>query len=90
MYYPSNEGVDKDAVMQQFVDQLLLREGYYRQLGNPCPPFELKRALKTIRKINVVRMPVKIFDNEEDGEISNEDDETIRDEENSDESKLCI
>jgi hypothetical protein len=30
VYYPSDKGVDKDAVIQQFLDQLLFREGNWR------------------------------------------------------------
>jgi len=72
VYYPSDKGVDKNAVIQQFVDQLLFREGNWRSLNWSCAPFELDAAFSKVDKVNVVEMSNEDIDDEEDGNIGDE------------------
>ncbi len=44
MYYPNEDGVDKDTSIKQSVDQLLSREGSWHSCVNPYPPSGLSRA----------------------------------------------
>ncbi len=44
VYYPSENGVDTNAFIKQFIDQLLFREGSWHSLTYPCVPFELSKA----------------------------------------------
>jgi len=72
VFYPSDKGVDKDAVIQQFVDQLLFREGYWHSPNQSCVPFELTGAFSQIGKVNAVEMSDQDTDDEEDGNIGDE------------------
>jgi len=72
VYYPSGNGVDTDAVIKQFVDQLLFRERSWRSHSSPCAHFELRKTLFTMRKGNTAEMfdhdlANKKYENKEDG-----------------------
>jgi hypothetical protein len=50
VYYPSDEVVNKNGLISQFVEQLLHREGNYRYSSKyPCVPYELKTACKKMK-----------------------------------------
>jgi cobalamin biosynthesis protein CobT len=72
VYYPSENGVDKVAVIDQFVNQLLFREGSWRSRGNPVSPFEMIAAHSTVSKNKTVKMQ---GDEKDDGEEHDEEEE---------------
>jgi hypothetical protein len=76
VYYPSENGVDKVAVIDQFVNQLLFREGSCRSRGNPVSPFEVTMALSTMSKNKTVKMH---GDEKDDGEEHDEEEEEAED-----------
>ncbi len=61
VYYPSEDGVNKDAFVDQFTNQLLFREGSWRPRGNPCARFELHQALSIMLKNKTVMKKMKTY-----------------------------
>jgi hypothetical protein len=56
VYYPSEIGVDTNAIIKQFVDQILSREGSWRPPGNPCARFELIKVFSMMCKDPTLEM----------------------------------
>jgi hypothetical protein len=65
VYYPSENGVDTNAIIKQFVDQLLYREGSWCQPRYPCAPFELSKVFSMMCKDPTLEM---FGDDQDDGE----------------------
>ena len=69
VYYPSENGVDKDVLLDQFVNQLLFREGSWRREGFPCARFELNRAFSIITNNKTIEELGGDLDDESDEDI---------------------
>jgi len=65
VYYPSGIGVDTNAIIKQFVDQLLYREGSWRQPSSPCARYELSKVFSMMCKDPTLEM---FGDDQDDGE----------------------
>jgi hypothetical protein len=70
VYYPSEtDDDDMNAIIKQFVDQLLSREGSWRPPGNPCARFELSTVFSMICKDPTLEMFGGDQDDGEEGDI---------------------
>jgi hypothetical protein len=69
VYYPSETGVDTNAIIKQFVYQLLFREGSWRSPGNPCAHFELSEVFSMMCKNPTLEMVGGDQDDGEEGDM---------------------
>ena len=72
VYYPKGEGVGNKAVIDQFVTQLLFRDGSCRSSSSPCAHFELVNAFSTMCNDKTLKM---LDDDDADDEEDDADDE---------------
>ena len=70
MYYPSEISVDANAIIKQFVDQLLSREGSWRQSSHSCAHFELSQVFSIMCKDPTLEMFDSDHDDGEEGDMS--------------------
>lgn len=84
VYYLSTDGVDKDALIEQFLNQLFFKEGHWRTSAHPCVPYEISAANTTISR----HKTVGVLDDDANDDDDNDDDD--EDDNMKNRSALCI